>query len=291
MIGRKLNDLDKWNKIARIRPRIKELWYRGDLGLLDKRPKLAIVGSRRMSSYGAMIIEKWMPELVAHGVVIVSGFMYGVDQKAHSECLVNGGATIGVLGWGIDRPAAEMDVKLEKKMEESGLLLSEYPGPLEAALFMFPARNRIVAGMSDAVLVIEAAEKSGSLITADWAVRLGTPLLALPGNVTSRISKGTNWLIRENRAQMVTEVSDVLRVLSLDSFGGLRTQCARDLRFARERQLVLVDPILELLQTEPKMIDEIVKITKMNIGEVMGKLSEWELAGIVECRGGRYFLL
>lgn len=274
-----------WPEIEKIRPRVKELWYRGNLDLMEGGPKLAIVGSRRMSSYGGMVIEKWMPELVANGVVIVSGFMYGVDQKAHRECLVNGGGTIGVLGWGIDRRAAEMDQRLEAQMEEKGLLLSEYPGLIEAALYMFPARNRIVAGISDAVLLIEAAEKSGSLITADWAIRMGKPLLALPGNVTSRISKGTNWLIAQNKAQMVTEVTDVLKVLGLVSFGN-----TQDLRFARDKQLVLSDPILELLQTEPRMIDEIVKITRRPVGEVMGRLSEWELTGVVECRGGRYFL-
>lgn len=268
--------MEKWPEIGRIKPGLKELWYRGKLELLDRRPKLAIVGSRRMSSYGATMIEKWMPELVANRVIIVSGFMYGVDQKAHKECLANGGDTIGVFGWGIDRPAAEMDVKLEQAIEERGLLLSEYPGPIEAALFMFPARNRIVAGISDAVMVVEAAEKSGSLITADWAVRMGKPLLALPGNLTSRISRGTNWLISADRAQMVTEVSDVLATLGL----------ARK----KERQSVLTDPILELLQTEPKMIDEIVGIMRMSVGEVMGKLSEWELAGIVVCRAGRYFI-
>ena len=277
MVGRKIENLGKWEQIGRIKPALKELWYRGDLELLDKRPKLAMVGSRRMSSYGALVIEKWMPELVANGVVIVSGFMYGVDQKAHSECLASGGATIGVLGWGIDRPGTEMDQKLENQIEKNGLFLSEYPGSIEAALFMFPARNRIVAGIVDAVLVIEAAEKSGSLITADWATRTGKPLLALPGNVTSRISKGTNWLIRENKARMATEVGDVLSALGLSG--------------KKEKQLMLSDPILELLQTEPKMIDEIVKITRLSVGEVMGKLSEWELSGLVECRGGRYYVL
>lgn len=151
---------------------------------------------------------------------------------------------------------------------------------------MFPVRNRIVAGISDAVLLIEATEKSGSLITADWAIRMGKPLLALPGNVTSRISKGTNRLIGQNKAQMVTEVTDVLKVLGLVSFG--HTQ---DLRFARDKQLVLSDPILELLQVEPRMIDEIVKVTRQPVGEVMGRLSEWELTGVVECRGGRYFVV
>lgn len=277
MIGKRVDGFEKRSEIGKIKPAVKELWYRGNLDLLDRRPKLAIVGSRRMSSYGAMVLEKWMPELIANGVVIVSGFMYGVDQKAHSECLTNGGATIGVLGWGIDRTPAEMDTKLEAKMEESGLLISEYPGSIEAALYMFPARNRIVAGISDAVLVIEAAEKSGSLITANWAIRMGKPLLALPGNVTSRISKGTNWLIAENKARMVTEVGDVLTALGLVG--------------KKNKQLVLTDPILELLQTEPKMIDEIVKITKKSVGEVMGKLSEWELTGVVECRGGRYYIV
>lgn len=119
MKGKRM-EMGRWPEIEKIRPRVKELWYRGNLDLMESGPKLAIVGSRRMSSYGGVVIEKWMPELVANGVVIVSGFMYGVDQKAHRECLVNGGGTIGVLGWGIDRPATEMDQRLEAQMEERG---------------------------------------------------------------------------------------------------------------------------------------------------------------------------
>lgn len=276
MVGKKLENWEKWPEIGKIKPKVKELWYLGNLELLDRRPKLAIVGSRRMSSYGAMIIERWMSELVASGVVIVSGFMYGVDQKAHHECLMNGGMTIGVLGWGIDRPAAEMDMKLEKQIEEKGLFLSEYSGRQEAALWMFPARNRIVAGMCDAVLVVEAAEKSGSLITADLALKMNKPLLALPGNITSRVSSGTNWLIAQNKAKMVREVSDVLGVLGLFR--------------EKERQLSMMDPILELLVDEPRTIDEIAKVTRINVGEIMARLSEWELAGVVENRGGKYYL-
>src|SRR3989344_6236020 len=123
MKGKRLEGFERWPEIEEIKPKVRQLWYRGNLEILSKKPKLAMVGSRRMSSYGALVNEKWMPELVANGVVIVSCFMYGVDQKAHSECLANGGSTIGVLGWGIDRPGTEMDQKLENQIEKNGLFL------------------------------------------------------------------------------------------------------------------------------------------------------------------------
>lgn len=273
----KLNLL-QWPELGRIRPKVEDLWYRGNLSLLEAKPRLAIVGSRRMTDYGRSVIEKWTPQLVEAGVTIVSGMMYGVDQCAHENALKYAGKTIGVLGWGIDRPASSPDEKLTRQMEENGLLISEYEAESEARLWMFPARNRIVVGMSDAVWVVEAGERSGSLITANWARKMQVPLLALPGQIDRGVSRGTNDLIRSGLASMVTKVEHILQMLGKE---------------AREntQQLLLTEPILELLLDQPRGVDELVKITRSTVGEVMQKLSGFELEGRVESRGGRYYVI
>jgi len=208
----------KWSKdLKLIKPGVERVLYKGSIDLLlDDVPKLAVVGSRRMSDYGRSVIEKWMPTFIQKGITIVSGFMYGVDQTAHRACLENGGRTIAVLGWGIDRKVAAEDEKLYQQiLEVNSLIVSEYEGELEGSVWTFPRRNRIVAGIADAVLVIEAAEKSGSLITARLARMFGKPLMAVPGLVTSKGAAGTNSLLKTGKAIMVTSAEEVLTEMGL----------------------------------------------------------------------------
>lgn len=210
---------EKWSEDLRIiRPKLVRVLYKGNISLLlDEAPKLAIVGSRRMSEYGAEVVEKWMPTLVSKGITIVSGFMYGVDQTAHRACIENGGKTIAVLGWGIDKEPVPEDEKLYQRiLENDSLIVSEYEGEQEGTKWTFPERNRIVAGISDAVLVVEAAERSGSLMTARLARGFGKRLLAVPGEVTSKIAEGTNGLIKRGMAVMVSSAEDVLLEMGLD---------------------------------------------------------------------------
>ena len=139
---------EEWSEnLENVRPKVEHLYYKGNVDLLlDGAPKLAIVGSRRMTDYGQRVMEKWMPMLVQKGVTIVSGFMYGVDQAAHKACLENGGKTIAVLGWGIDRKVAGEDEKLYHKiLEVNSLIVSEYEGEYPADRWTFPARNRFVS--------------------------------------------------------------------------------------------------------------------------------------------------
>jgi len=208
----------KWSEDLKfIKPSVERVLYKGNIDLLlDDTPKLAIVGSRQMSDYGRSVIEKWMPTFIQKGITIVSGFMYGVDQTAHRACLENGGKTIAVLGWGIDRKVAADDEKLYQQiLEVNSLIVSEYEGELEGSVWTFPRRNRIVAGIADAVLVIEAAEKSGSLITARLAKIFGKPLMAVPGLVTSKGAEGTNNLLKTGKAIMVTSAEEVLMEMGL----------------------------------------------------------------------------
>ncbi len=260
---------------------IKSLYYKGKIDLLlDDSPKLAIVGSRRMTDYGARVIEKWMPLLVERGVTIVSGFMYGVDQTAHRACIENGGKTIAVLGWGIDWPVAREDEDLYRKiLEVDSLIVSEYEGETTPLLWYFPQRNRIVAGISDAVLVIEGSAKSGSMITARLATGFGKKLLAVPGPVTSRVAEGTNGLIRDGKAKAVTSAEEILKEMGLLP-GQMKLEVNQ-----------IDDPVLSLLADGERSVDELTRLLKMSVAQVLGKLTELTLCGMITESGGKYRLV
>lgn len=266
-------------ELKSIKPAVKNIYYKGNINLLTgKEPKLAIVGTRRITEYGGRVIEKWMSSFVDKDTVIVSGFMYGVDQKAHSECLKNGGKTIAVLGWGIDWKVADSDIEIyEKILENNGLILSEYGGEEAPELWKFPQRNRIVAGISDAVWVVEGAVKSGSMITAKLAKQFGKKLLALPAPITSKVGEGTNNLIKVGDAKMVTSAEDVLQEMGL-GIGQLKLDIKTKHR----------DPILEILENESKSADELARILRLPVNEVLIKLSNLSLIGVVRESKGKY---
>lgn len=183
----------------------RELYYYGRWNPEIFKKCTAVVGSRRMSKYGAAAVEQIIPVLIGRGRTIVSGFMYGIDQYAHKICLENSGMTVAVLGWGINTPFSQKNLKLANEIIASGgILLSEWE-TMKPARWTFPARNRIVAALSDEVIVAEAEEKSGSVMTAEIALKLKRKLWAVPGPVMSRTSKGTNQLISSGKAQIWTE--------------------------------------------------------------------------------------
>jgi DNA processing protein len=290
-----------------IKSPVKNIFYKGNIDLLTGNySRLAVVGTRRMTDYGGRVIEKWMSKIVDANVVIVSGFMYGVDQKAHWECINNGGKTIAVLGWGIDWKVMDSDVEIYQKILESGgLILSEYEGDARPELWKFPQRNRIVAGISDAVFVVEGAIKSGSMITAKLTKQFDKKLLALPGPVTSKVAEGTNNLIKTGDAKMVTSADDILREMNL-GLGQLalvgRSQMSpprADLHHRTDEPMAQAlaedvryrDTILEILENEPKSADELARILRQPVHEVLTKLSNLSLRGLVEEKNGKYFLL
>jgi len=278
---------EKWSEsLLKIKPPVEKVFYKGSIDLLlNDSLKLAIVGSRRVTDYGEKVIEKWMPSLVQRGVTIVSGFMYGVDQVAHKACLENGGKTIAVLGWGIDWQVAQQDKELYQKIiEVDSLIVSEYENQTVPELWMFPQRNRIVTGVSDAVLVVEGAEKSGSLITARLAGEMGVPLLAVPGPVFSRVSVGTNSLIRDGKAKLVSSADDVLAAMELSA-----GQMSMFLKNSKTQELK--NPVLEMLERGEKSADELSRILKMPIAKLMNEIFELEMNGLVEEKAGKYFII
>jgi DNA processing protein len=232
------------------------------------RPAVAIVGARACSGYGASVARSLGRELAAAGLVVVSGLARGVDGEAHRGALDAGGSTVAVLGCGIDRdyPAAHAD--LARRIAETGLIVSEYAPAVEPAPWRFPARNRVVAGLAAATVVVEARERSGALITADLALEEGREVFAVPGEITSALSAGTNALLKLG-ASPLTCASDVLLSFGMDPD-------ARD---------AAPDPLLELL---PATADEIVRRTGRPAAEVAAALVALELDGRATAHDGVY---
>ncbi len=244
------------------------LFVRGDSEReLLTRPAVAIVGARSCSGYGAAVARSLGRELAAAGLVIVSGLARGVDGEAHRGAL-EAGATVAVLGCGIDRDYPARHAELARRIAERGLIVSEYAPGVEPSPWRFPARNRIVAGLCAATIVVEARERSGALITADLALEEGREVFAVPGEITSSLSAGTNGLLRLGAAPL-TSAADVLHAFGIDP-------ADRD----DERS-----PLLGLL---PASADELVRRTGLGADEVARALVELELVGSVAVHEGVY---
>lgn len=214
----------------------KVLYVLGDLAPLLERPRVAIVGSRKISPYGKQVTEQLAGELANAGVVVISGLALGVDAIAHQAAVDAGGQCIAVLPTSVEDIAPRSNTNLAKTiLAKGGAIISEYPADLPPQKVNFIARNRIVSGLSDGVLITEAALKSGTLHTANFALNQGKTVMAVPGNITSMGSQGTNSLIKAG-ALPITDVSDVLSALHIDTPG---TQKQLPLGANREEQLIL----------------------------------------------------
>jgi DNA processing protein len=253
------------------------LFVRGRLPLsLDDGPTVAIVGARVCSSYGSSVGRTLAAELAAAGVAVISGLARGVDAAAHRGAL-EAGTTIAVLGCGIDRDYPRAHAQLATEIAAHGWIVSEYAPGVEPAPWRFPARNRIVAGLSDATVVVEARERSGALITADLALDEGREVLAVPGEITSQLSAGTNHLLRLG-ATPVTCAGDVLQAL------GVRPPPASAPPSLEPR----LDAIRAVVADSPTGADELVRRTGLDAARVAAALAELELLGIVEQADGLY---
>ncbi|PFA67896.1 DNA-protecting protein DprA [Bacillus sp. AFS015802] len=190
------------------------LFLKGDRKLLQASRKLAVIGSRNATSYTDNVLQTMIPELVKREVLIVSGLAKGADTIAHKEAIRSGGKTIGVLGGGFQHIYPKQNLDLAHHMMEHHLLISEYPPYMKPEKWHFPLRNRIISGLSDAVLVTEARKKSGTFITADYALNEGREVLCLPGSILDPLAEGTNTLIQEG-AKMVLSVEDIVSELQV----------------------------------------------------------------------------
>jgi DNA processing protein len=258
----------------------KVLYCRGSLQDIDFKKCLAIVGSRRMTHYGEQVLERFIPQIVQSGVIVISGFMYGVDTKAHELTIENGGKTVAVLGNGLDIIYPVENEKLYRKiLDTGGAILSEYSNKTKPYLWTYPRRNRIVASLAQlGTLIIEAGENSGSLVTAKWAKKLKRPLYAIPGPITSSASTGCNQLLRSKLAKIALNASDIVGIESKKE--------------PRNQQSTLTDLQAKIYQTlllEPLTLDELCIAIDKPITAVSSEISLLSLQGIVQDINGKLF--
>jgi DNA processing protein len=253
------------------------LFVRGGAGIETlRRATAAVVGARACSPYGAQVARLLGRELAAAGIVVVSGLARGVDGEAHRGALEAGGTTVAVLGCGIDRDYPAAHAELGARIRGSGLAVSEYAPGVEPAPWRFPARNRVIAGLSAVTVVVEARERSGALITADLALEEGREVFAVPGEITSALSAGTNELLRLGAAPLLG-AADVLELFGLAA----RPPAAVDLTPA-------ADAVLAQLRDGPTSADELVRSTGLDAAALASAITELELAGRAVAAGGVY---
>ena len=258
------------------------MYIRGEY-LPDDLFAVAIVGTRRVTPYGRQITEEISAFLAANGITVISGLARGVDAIAHQTALKAGGRTIGVLGSGVDKIYPPEHLKLAEQMMERGAIISDYaPGtPPDAS--NFPPRNRIISGLSLAVVVVEAGETSGALITAEFAAEQGREVFAVPGSILAPQSKGTNKLI-QNGAQPLLSVNDLMQALDFTRIG--EHKAARKVIPADETEARL----LNVLGAEPLHVDEIRNQADLPIEKVSATLALMELKGMVRQVGGMNYV-
>jgi DNA processing protein len=259
------------------------LYVKGEL--CGSETAIAVVGSRRASPYGMLVTTKLATALAERGVTVVSGMARGVDTAAHRGALNGGGRSIGVLGCGIDVIYPPENRKLFDEMTGKGAIVSEFPMGTLPLAENFPRRNRIISGMSRGVLVVEATENSGSLITARLALDQGREVFAVPGNINSSASRGTNRLIKEG-AKLVESVEDILEELPERCGRTVPASVGPDLGLApREAGLYT------LLADAPLHIDDLIAKSGLTVGEVSATLLRLELMGAVMQLPGKIFAI
>ncbi len=258
------------------------LYVRGSL-IPDDDWAVAIVGTRRATAYGRQVTEEVATALAHSGVTIVSGLARGVDSIAHQAALTAGGRTLAVLGNGVDLIYPPENQRLASQVMEHGALVSDYALGTQPDGINFPPRNRIISGLSMAVIIVEAGDTSGALITASFAAEQGRDVFAVPGNINAPQSKGTNRLIRDG-AQPLLSPQDVLEALNLTmvtEHRAIRVALPSDPVEAR---------LFQLLSQEPKHVDEIRSQAGMPIEAVSAALAMMELKGMVRQVGGMNYV-
>lgn len=263
------------------------LYVRGDISTLNEaRPSIGVVGTRMISNYGRTVTEQLTAGLVEAGFTIVSGMAYGVDALAHKVAIDKGGRTIAVLGCGVDIIHPKSNTTLYWTIvKKAGCVVSEFPPGMIASKGLFPARNRIISGLSLGVVVTEGASDSGALITARYAAEQGREVFAIPGPITSRLSYGPTKLLKQG-AKLVTEVGDILEELNIKS------QISNVRNKIQKSNIVLTkeeNRILESLENENLHFDELAGKCNIAATTLGGILSMMELKGLIKnCGNGDY---
>lgn len=255
-------------------------YYRGNWTNSIFKKSIAIVGSRRMTRYGSEVTDKFVSDFVGNGVTTISGLMYGIDTVVHQKTVDYGGVTVAVLGCGLDVIYPPENEKLYVSiLENNGLIISEYEPDAKPHLWKFPQRNKVVVNLASlGVLVIEAGENSGSLVTAKLAIKMGKNLYAVPGPINSTVSKGTNDLIKSGKAKFATSAGDII--------GGKVVIKNNELDIKLEG---LESKIYKILEGESLNADEISMQISEGIVEVGTTLSMMGIKGLVTESGGKFY--
>jgi len=262
----------------------KTLYVRGNLDILTYDKLLAVVGSRKNSHYGRQVMEKILTPAVEAGLILVSGFAHGIDTLAHKICLTQKQPTIAVLGSGLNDDAVYPSTNrslIKEIITTGGALVSEYPPSTKAQQYHFPQRNRVIAGLTPATLVIQARQKSGSLITARLALESNRDVAAIPGPITDPLSQGTNWLIQQG-AHVITKPADLLHFYDLEEPTTTPTNLS---------QLSLDQAnLLKHISADAQHVDQLIEQASLSAPQVSGLLLELELAGAIENIGGMRYV-
>jgi DNA processing protein len=262
------------------------LYVKGEIQKEDKYA-IGVVGSRAATAYGRLVAEKMSFRLAKYGLTIISGMAKGIDSLAHKGALDAGGRTIAVLGSGLDVPCPLSNKKMMDTIASSGAVVSEFPFGTAPLRENFPRRNRIISAMSLGVLVVEAAVDSGSLITVRYALEQGRDVFAVPGNITSRNSRGTNDLIK-NGAKLVDSAEEIINELKPQIKGALK----EDRIVLKERLPEMSDEervLFGCLTNEPKQVDLLIRESKMAAGKALSTLLGLELKGAARQTEGKCY--
>lgn len=257
------------------------LYCKGNIDLLNTLC-VGIVGSRKPTEYGLVVTKQFAKQLVQNNVTIVSGMAVGVDSIAHKTALEENGNTIAVLGGGFKHIYPAINSSLARKITENNLLVSEYNPNIKPEVYYFPARNRIIAGLSQGVLVTEAGIKSGSLKTIDFAIEFNRDVFAVPGRINSEMSKGTNNLIKNLQGCAVTDADDILKALNISVEQDKKPELQLDIN---------AELILKFIQTEKKTFQELADLTGIPAKELNTILMELEMEGIITKLSGNSYLM
>jgi DNA processing protein len=261
------------------------IYTKGNMDL-NASPAIAIVGSRKNTPYGAQVTKTLAKKLAEAGITIVSGMALGTDSFAHTGALEGMGKTIAVLGNSLDDECIypRTNFNLSRNIVQNGVLVSEYPMSTPASHLTFPARNRIIAGLTLGTIVIEAREKSGALITAEYALDFNREVFSVPGSIFSPESAGTNNLIKKG-AKVVTSIKDILEELNLET--NVSASLLSNKNPGNENEKML----LKILSSSPLHIDNIARISKLNTTVVSATLSMMEIKGWTKNIGGQNYII
>ncbi|MCD2345985.1 DNA-processing protein DprA [Clostridium guangxiense] len=262
------------------------LFYKGNIKKINSiSTNVGVVGSRNCTRYGFDITKILLKDLVKQGIGIISGMAKGIDTYAHTQCLENNGFTCAVLGCGADVIYPRENKELYCKIVDKGCIISQYEPNTKPMPYNFPVRNRIISGLSDLIVVVEAGIKSGSLITANAALDQGKDVAAVPGSVFSKTSLGTNMLIKEG-AHSITKSSDIFDILGLQVKYNSYDNYAEKIKFQKPEEKKLYNLITDV----PMHVDDIRRLTNIDIKELYALLFEMQLKNEILCLSGNYYV-